>query len=307
MTIDVLALPEVKDLKRGTVKDPRDGSTWLVPEGRPDMPARLDRVAATFDGVSGGGGWSWFYRYLFLRDYGGPIARLENEQLACEVVPRRDAQITSLIHRPTGEELVVINGHDDAVEGNVAQQWQVTQASPGKLDLEARLQFHSWEHYDNMRLERRLRLDDDPPRLMVHSKYRGLEGIKRIPDRLRFSSRWSFRVPKLEDATLQLTAGGSGASYRIESLYVDGEEKKKDFPLDASLEGYTRIHLDRGDGWTLALSAPAKGFDKLSVEPDSEKGSVTLLLSGVPHAMGQEAVEIDLPTVTLEVKKTPGK
>ena len=301
MTIDVLALPEVKDLKLAVGKDPRDGSKWLVPEGRPDMPARLDRVAAAFDGLSGGGGWSWFYRYLFLRDYGGPVARLENSQLACEVTARRDGQITSLVHRPTGEELVVINGHDDAVEGNVAQQWQVTQASPGQLDLEARLQFHSWEHYETMRLERRLELDGEAPRLMVRSKYRALEGPKRIPEALRFLSRWSFRVPKPDEATLQLTTGGKSESHSVASLSGEGEEKKKDFPLDASSEGYLKIVLDRGDGWTLKLSASAKGFDRLTVEPDPGKSSVTLLLSGVSRPMGQEEVEIDLPAVTLEV------
>jgi len=316
MTIDVLALTDAKDLKFATVKDPRDGSTWLVPDGRPDMPARLDRLAAAFEGLSGGGGWCWFYRYLCRKMYGGPVARLENDQLACDVVPYRDAQITRLIHRPTGEELVVMNGYDDVAEGNVAQEWQVTQASPGKLDLEANLQFHSWEHYDNMRFDRRFELDGQAPRLRIHSKYRGLEGTKRIPDPLRFVSRWSFRVPKPEGATLQLTAGGSSESHSIENISGDGEEKKqttrdrrvvryKDFPLAAS-EGEVKIQLDRGDGWALELSVPAKDFDKLTVEPDPEKGSVTLLLRGVPRPMVQEPAEIDLPTVTLEVKAAAG-
>ena len=81
--------------------------------------------------------------------------------------------------------------------------------------------------------------------------------------------------------------------------------KKKDFPLEAT-EGDVKIRLDRGDGWALELSVPANGFDSLTVEPDSEKGSLTLLLRGVSRPMGQEPVEIDLPTVTLEVK-APGK
>ena len=308
MTIDVLVLPDRKELKLATVNDPRDGSTWLVPEGRPDMPARLDRLATAFAGLSGGGGWTWFYRYLVRKQYGGPVARLENEQLVCQVVPYRDAQITSLIHRPTGEELVVINGYDDAAEGNAAQEWQVTGTVPGQLDLEARLQFHGWEHYDNMRFDRRLRLDGEAPRLVVHSKYRGLEGTKRIPDPLRFLSRWSFRIPKPEGAVLQLASGGSSESHSLESLSSEseGEEvKKKDFPLEAT-EGDVKIRLDRGDGWALELSVPANGFDALTVEPDPEKGSVTLLLRGVSRPMGQEPVEIDLPTVTLEVK-APGK
>lgn len=294
MTIDVFAFPSEKEVKLAAVKDPRDGLMWLVPDGQPDMPARIERVASAFDGVSGGGGWCWFYRYLFQKSYGGPLVRLENEHLVCELVPNRDSQITSLIHRPTGEELVVISGYDDAVDGNVAQEWTVSEAEQKHVKLNAHLQFHSWEQYETIHLERTLRLEDNTPRLTIQNVFRTLEGPKRIPPALRFLSCWTLRIPQPQDTSIRITRGGLTDQLSIDDLAT------KNFDLEQSDRKFL-FQLDRGDGLVIELSAPGKGFDKLMLELDEEKKVMKLRLSGIPHSVDQEPTEIKLPSVMLEV------
>ena len=315
-TIDMFELPAPNDVKFAKVKDPRDGSMWLVPDGQADMPARLDRLAAACANICGGVSHPWCYRYAFLKRYGGPITCLENDQLACEIVLNQDAQITSLIHKPTGQELLAPGGYVDVAEGNHAQEWSVANARAEQLDLEAHLQFHSWERYENMLLQRNLRLDGEAPRLTIDLDYRSLESPKRIPALVRFSSHWNFRVPQPQDANLNLTGGGLN-----ENLSLEGK-KRKTFELDKS-KGDLAVVLDRGDGLAVVLSVPTKDFDKLNLKPNAKKGSLNFVLSGVErqmhqeagrhgmglggeetltHAVSQETVEIDLPSVTLEVR-----
>mgnify|MGYP001369611593 FL=1 len=232
--------------------------------------------------------------YLFQKTYGGPLVRFENEHLVCELVPNRDGQITSLIHRPTGEELVVISGYDDAVDGNIAQEWTVSQAEQKHVKLNAHLQFHSWEQYETIHLERTLRLEDSTPRLTIQNVFRTLEGPKRIPPALRFPSCWTLRIPQPQDTSIRITRGGLTDHLSIDDLAT------KNFDLEQSDSKFL-FQLDRGDGLAIELSAPGKGFDKLMLELDEEKKVMKLRLSGVPHSVDQQPTEIALPSVMLEV------
>ena len=311
-TIDVLEFHRAGDMAK--VKDPRDGSMWLVPGGRADMPARIDRGAEASE-KSGVLGSLWFIRYLFLRNHGGPITGIGNDSLACDVVLNQHARITSLFHKPTGKELVTpgieslrVFGYEDAVDGTLtfdmswvpccAQIWSVTRADEGQLDLAALLHFHSWEG-TNMHFQRTMRLDSEAPRLVIDRHYRSMKAgwaaFRRVPDSIRFSSRWRFRLPEPGAATVSITRGGVS-----ESLPIRGGEKSA-FEV-AEPGGDLVVRLDRGDGLIVQLSAQAEGFDWLEVEPDAAESALTVLLRGIPQPMDREEAEIDLPAVVLEVE-----
>jgi len=60
-SVDSLLLEDAGELTR--VRDPRDGTLWLVPGGRGDFPRRIERLAEAHLRAQGAGAEPWHFRY----------------------------------------------------------------------------------------------------------------------------------------------------------------------------------------------------------------------------------------------------
>lgn len=145
-----------------------------------------------------------------------------------------------------------------------------------------------------MHLKRTLSLKDNVPRLTIQSVFRNLEGPKRIPPTLRFPSCWTLRIPQPQDTNIHISCPGLTQDLSLDDLTT------KSFDLEQS-DGRLLFQLDRGDGLVLELSAAGRGFDKLTLQMDEEKEFIKVRLVGVPHTVGQQPTDIELPSVMLEV------
>ncbi len=243
-----IAMPD--NVNMGKVRDPRDGSWWFVPGGREDMPARIDRLADQYLRGYGQGAGPWFYRHKFLQTYGGPLAILDNGQLAVDVLPNRLATIKDLRVDNDPRNILFGDGYKDDVAQAQAQIWHVERAGPKDLALNADLEFHKWHKLSVFRLNRQMTLRD---RVLILDRTvtRRTAEKRWAPSELDIDSLWSFRI---EDA---------GARLGVE---VDGKPLEVNIKTDAD----TEVPIPAGSK-TLLLTIHQRGAPsfRLRAEADS--------------------------------------
>lgn len=311
-SVDTLVLLGAGPLAK--VADPRDGRLWLVPGGKPDMPARIDRIAEAVKGVrSGDDGNPWFYHSRFLATSGGPLTRIENAGLTVEVVANLQGRITSIIHQPTGEEILaavqgVPAGYSDVVPVP-AQEWSLEKVAQNRLDLVGELTPHTWHHHReegvHLQLHRSVTLEGDAARVTVTRTYTGTQihpKLPAMPAPTRFAGKWMLRVPKPDAA--KISAAGGGLNQQLDVT----QAATNLFQLTAH-GGDVTINLDRGDGLVVVLTVPAKAIESVTLEPVPSEQRLTVTFTSLPCQMGREAQTINLPPqfLAVENKRTPIK
>lgn len=317
--------PETVKLNR--IQDPRDGSFWLVPGTTPDMPARVERKDNAMK-IGGAREWGagWLTRFWFQRGAGGRLTRIESANLALEVCPNLLGTITSLVHKPSGKEL--LTGRFPLNEwhsGMQAMEWFLPAATPRRLVMEQWIQTDNWFYMGNrQRYRRTLELDEKAPALTIARRFEGeqLHNDPGMPATSSFPTTWSLRVPEPAKASLTVTVHGKtqvlplGATGSLEVPLMQVPEAgaqpaAADVPevdaviADAAGPGAVEtvdVLLDRGDGLTVRLATPADGWLKLTAAADPDANALSLTLHGEPVRMKRVAHQLDLPGWRFEIR-----
>lgn len=307
------------------VADPRDGRMWLVPGGKPDLPARIERISQAYRALNmmewAGG---WFSGVRFMGYAGGPLEQAESDTLKLEVLPHIGGQITSLVYKPTGAELLAWEadpkpllayvpsrygfGYGDALQTS-AQVWTTAPpAEGGTLAMTGELHRDTWwnatEIKANQQLRRTLTLEPDAPaltltRTFVGNKIPDYARSCALPNPFRFSSVWRLAAPGPGVVSLRVSGGG------LEQTVPLGSGEKMELKLPQAT-GDLVLTLNRGDGLYVTLTTPAGGWEGVTVQPVPGKKLVSITLTGLPHEMGQQARAFDdLPAQRLAVVPAP--
>ncbi len=292
--------PETVTLHR--IRDPRDGSYWLVPGTTPDMPARVQRRDEALK-ATGAQEWGAAYmtRFWFQRGAGGRLTRIENPALAVEVCPNLLGTITSIIHKPTGQEL--LTGRFPLVEwhsGMRAMEWFLPEVGPRRVEMEQWIQTDNWFYMgDKQRYRRTLELHEQDAVMNIARRFEGeaLRNEPGMPAMSSFPSTWYLLVADPDRATLTVTAGGETQALSL------AEKGSLEMLLHAADEGAgdVAVQLDRGDGLIVRLTSPVAGWTKLSAAANPDNGTVSVTLHGEARSMSREAHVMDLPGWRIEV------
>ncbi len=320
--------PEKVPLHR--VEDPRDKSAWLVTGTSPALPAHVARIdTARSEAGMQESGAAFMYRFWFQRGAGGKLVPLASPRLAVEVCPNQLAAITSIVHKPTGKELLAGRFPQfDWPSGACA--WRATTAAPaaGRLDVTQSLQNHEWfDQLEMQRFTRSLLLAPDAATLAIGRRFIGekLYNAPGMPVESRFPSAWTLAVPEPTAALLTIDTG-SGPKQVPLSLPNEvtvavapqpAEDRPRAMPPDeagstdvaglaAALDALPsdrriEVVLDRGDGLAVRLRTPAAGWESVAAKTDPVARSVTITFGGGPVAMSREENVVPLPGISFEV------
>jgi len=298
------------------VKDPRDGSPWVVPGGRRDFPARIDRVADAWLKTTAAGAESWHFRYRFLQRTGGRLERLSNDQLAVEALPAVRGQIYSLVHVPTGKELLApgddlqIGGYTDRLPGATTTiGWQETEyharwlgesaggKQAGVLTMFGVPVTSPWDtprgllsRRHRYQIQRNVTLAPGAGTLVVGRRYVG----RRIrPEQQVFEAAWSFAVPEPAKARLTIREGRIEHRFDLGGLRREaGRAQPGDRPIP--ITDVTIQDFDVVEG------------KSLTIETKGDQGDIVILLDRGDGL----AVELTTPSAgnrTLALTPAPGK
>lgn len=301
--------PETVKLSR--IQDPRDGSFWMVPGTTPDMPAR---VARRDEALKTGGAREWgagfLNRFWFERGAGGKLTRLESPTLAVEICPNLVGTLTSLIHKPSGKELLA--GRFPLYEwhtGMQAMEWRFPELTARHAVMEQWIQTHDWAYQGNMqRYFRTIDLAEDAAAMRITRNFIGKNpgNAPGMPNPTVFPSQWTFQVPNPTIAGVRVTARGERKVIAVR------EKGVTDIPLTriargepdaAAHPGTVSVAIDRGDGLVVTLLTPEEGWDRVSVTTDPDAKTVMIRLVGMPLSMVREKNAYNLPGIQLEVSE----
>ncbi|MDD5706584.1 MAG: DUF4838 domain-containing protein [Kiritimatiellae bacterium] len=255
--------------------DLRDGSRWMVPGGRPDCPARIDRVADAWLKTTAAGAESWHFRYRFLQRTGGKLQRLANENFTLETLPAVNGQIYSLVHTASGKELLApgdtmqVGGYVDRLPGaTTTVGWQeddyhrrwIGAASNAVADTQSLFGLPitspwispQWLQRQGQRFQlcRDLVLKPGDDALRVRRRYLG----RRIgPATQVFEASWSFAVADPSRATLTVREGEAEHVFNLGKMAVTASVARvADKPV--SLTDVTVQDFDFVEGKALTLT-----------------------------------------------------
>lgn len=274
-SIDTLLLTDAGAPTR--VEDPRDGSVWLVPGGRPDFPRRTDRVADAWLKTTAAGAESWHFRYRFLQRTGGKLHLLDNEDFALQTLPAVRGQIYSLVHAPTGSELLAPGGdmrpggYTDRLPGATSTVgWQEKQYhehwiegeigtdEPGHLTMigvPVTSPWHTPRGYLRRRqryqLRREIILEPEKDGLRIARRYMG----RRIKRKAQvFEAVWSFAVPDPARAALTVRERDDSHTFDLGRLEdAKGRSPAEDRPIALTDVMIQDFDVTEGRALTLEL------------------------------------------------------
>jgi formylglycine-generating enzyme required for sulfatase activity len=233
------------------VEDPQDGSPWYVPGGRADMPERIRRATPRDRRRE-----DWFKRRA-----GGRLYEIAAGDLRADVVPNYRGRIVALIHKPTGENLLVGDGYSDVLKARNHIQ-DMIEATQDQLRTRARYGggFYGWGRPSTM--DRTVAATADGDGLVITRRFSGKK-----PGPTRASAQWELRMPNpaatrvyIKGAGLDETVSGAGLLYRTEAIV----HSVADAPTDAPIT----ITIDRGDGLVIELAITAGGWQNVKLLPN---------------------------------------
>jgi len=316
--------PERVKLHR--VQDPRDGSDWLVPGSTTDIPARVERIdkSRKITGAHDAAA-AYVFRFWFQRGVGGKLVRMHSNSIALEVCPNLLGTITSLVHRPTGKQL--LSGRFPLIEwhsGMQSMEWFLPEIQPGRLVMEQWIQTDSWFYMkDKQRFYRTLTLDENAPILQIRRHFEGklLANEPGMPANTSFPSTWQLLVPAPGKASLRVNVGNRAteiqlsASDKTEIQIAKPPELVMSNPAQQSVEAdplfdeiiqedeaeEVEVVLHRGDGLVIQMKTPAKGWLKLIVQPVPNENRLVLTFHGESIRMSRAKHKLELPDISLQV------
>ena len=332
-SVDYLVLDEAKSLQpfkptAGAI----DGQRWLVPGGQEDLVPRIRRICDVYK--VGDNSEHGADREIsgFVAGTGGPIFSLKNTTYAADVVPNLRGQITSLVHRPTGREILAADGAEfgyrDIFERISSQLWSLDSADAAKVQTGLILSPPFWGFTKANRMLRTVSFTADGAGLTIARHYEQDQGGG-LPTDTRFTTRWLLRLPVPSLARVAVRGGGiqklldlsnirpggivgvkvgehlPGADFmdqRFDEVEAVSDAQVISLPV-AKPEGEVTIQVDRGDGLLVALATPGSGCEKVDIQPVVEKRYLKVTLVGRPQPMDPKAKSYDLPVQTIRVSQ----
>lgn len=334
-SVDILVLEEVKAKEPfKPAQDPQEGHRWLVPGGRGDLPARIRRICAVYDVNDNSEHGAVREISWFVAGMGGPITSIKNATYSIDVVPTMRGQITSLVHLPTGNEILAWDGTDfgyrDLFERISSQIWKVGQADAARVETGLILSPPFWGYTEANRMPRTVAFTPDGTGVTVIRRYEQAQGGG-LANNTRFTTRWQLRLPNPAAARAAVRGGGiemmldlryirpggirsvkvgehlPGMDFmdqRFDDVVAISDAQVVSAPITKS-EGEVAVQLDRGDGLLITLTFPAAGWEKVDLQPVVDKKCFTVTLVGAPQPMDNRAKALDLPAQTLRVSSVP--
>ena len=230
------------------VENPADGTPWYVPGGRPDMPERIQRAMP-----DGRRKEDWFKRRS-----GGRLYEVSAGELRADVVPNYRGRIVSLVHKPTGKELLAGDGYTDVIRSRNHIQ-RIAGAEDDGVQTNVLLGggFYGWGRPDIM--ERSVGAIEGENGLVITRRFR--------KKTFKASGRWEVRMPNpaatrvhVRGPNIDETYKGSDLLYRTEAIRREIEAEQADGPLT--------VVVDRGDGLIVELRTTASGWKNVQLLPD---------------------------------------
>ncbi|HRT93247.1 MAG TPA: DUF4838 domain-containing protein, partial [Planctomycetota bacterium] len=217
-SVDLLVLDEARCAAPfQPVSCREDGQRWLVPGGRADLPARIRRIADIYalgDNSEHGPEreTSWF-----VASQGGLIASLRNAHYAVDVVPNLRGQITSIVHLPTGKEILAADGAEfgyrDLFDRISSQLWSLAgegrrpEGRTASVETDLLLSPPYWGFTKANRMPRSVAFTPDGAGVVVSRRYEQDKGGG-LPDKTRFTTRWMLQLPEPARARVAVRGGG---------------------------------------------------------------------------------------------------
>ena len=316
------------------VKDKVTGKDWVVHGDDPNAPARIERLAALVDGPR------MFFplavrRTWVVQNYGGPAEKISGPALSATVVPYLNGRIASLVHTPTGKEIFAMDdkqaGYMDRIPGRT-KSWVVTNGAANAITTVATIGPVEWlTSYGEHVFNRTVSFDKDGG-LLVERGFQTLRtSATPLPAESRFSATWPLALPEPALAVIGIQGGGIGTVVSLANLDPAGPAALKSQRAGERLaadcqnplfdemkevagtgemvfklskpDGELSVQVGRGDGLLVVLSAPAAGWESLTLKPNVEKKTLEVIFTGAPIRMGKEATNIVFPNTRLVVKE----
>ena len=334
---DLLMLHQQRNLGGLSAVVEADNARWLVPAGRADMPARIRRIVDTYSkknddsivvptepGVE---------RAIsdFTAQYGGEIASMKNEHYAVDVTPGLRGQITSILHLPSGKEILAgdVNefGYRDMFAGIPGQVWNLRTIDEDKITTGLILSPPYYGYTASHRMPRSVSFSNDGTAIRIDRQYEQDAGAALLSgDNMRFNTRWMLTLPNPSQARVLVRGGGIEQLYDLRYVEAGGQRGMQvgvRFPgmdnmteffddviavSDAQIiavpltgtEGDVTIQLDRGDGLLAELTLPAAGLEKVELQPVVEKHHLIISLIGTKKTAAGE-----LPPQMMRLRAVP--
>ena len=231
----------------GTVTDPRDGTTWYVPGGREDMPARLDRIVDVI------GGHNWQKNIVWLhKKAGGRLRQVKAGDLVASVVPKMDGRLVSLRHIPTGTELLSGQGYTDQM--NVRETlWNTENASENVLETSAQQSRSYWGFKVEGTVKRSIRGLPAENTLAINRSGNPMKQLNAL---------WAITLPQPAVGKLRIKAQGIDVSVGGEQLV--GREEALTYDL-SEMKSPVSVEIDRGDGLVVRIETEASGWEAVRI------------------------------------------
>ena len=333
-SVDQLFLSAAARKPFQVVKDRVTGKDWVVHGDDPNAPARIERLAGMVDRPR-------MYHPLAIRrtwivqNYGGPVERIGNKELVATVVPNLNGRIVSLVHKPTGKEIFAIDetqaGYMDRIPGRT-KVWAVTNGAENAITTVTTIGPVEWlSSFGEHIFHRTVSLDKDGG-LLIERRFQTLRpSAAPMPAESKFSMSWPLALPEPALAVIGIQGGGIGTVVSLANLDPAGPAPVKSqragerlaadcqnplfdemkevagtgemvFKLSRQ-DGELGIQVGRGDGLLVVLTAPAAGWDSVTLKPNIEKKALELILTGAPVRMGKDATNIVFANTRLSVKE----
>ncbi|MFP4027344.1 MAG: DUF4838 domain-containing protein [Candidatus Brocadiia bacterium] len=232
------------------VNHPETGEPWYVPGGRADMPRRIQRSMPDDRRKE-----DWFKRRA-----GGRIYEVQVGDLRADVVPNYRGRIVSLVHEPTGKELLAGDGYSDMLGArNHIQRVQENDARHVRTDVLFGGGFYAWGRPDKMLRD----ITGEENGLTVSRRFTG--------KKTRANGQWEFRLPNPAAARVHVKGGGIDKSYEGSELLYRTKAIKHELKAaadEAGKNGMLTVTVDRGDGIVIELRTPAAGWKNVQFLPD---------------------------------------
>jgi formylglycine-generating enzyme len=333
-TVDQLFLSAAASQPFQVVKDKVSGKDWVVHGNDSNAPARIERLAGMVDRPR-------MYHPLAIRrawvvqNYGGPVERISSKDLVATVVPNLNGRLVSLLHKPTGKEILAMDnaaaGYLDLIPGRT-KVWAVAKASADTLETVATIGTVEWLGSFGEHVFHRAQSFDKDGALLTDRRFEELRPSQApMPNECRFSAAWPLALPAPALAVVGIRGGGIDTLISLANMdpagpapvkvQRGGERLSSDCqnPLFDEMkevvgsgemvfkigraEGELTICVSRGDGILVELASPAAGWESVTLKPNIEKKTLELSLTGAAVRMGKEVTRVAFPSTRLMVRE----
>lgn len=238
------------------VVDPRDGSAWYVAGGRPDVPARIERVEATIRSHAAQSSPAERELAYLYQQAGHRIHELQSGKLTLEAVPAMQGRLIGLSHADAEPGLFAGHGYEDVPRVRDTH-WEATDLGSSSLATSAFLNDDVYAFRKRGDLLRTVEPLDSGDGFHIQRQVRWSR-LEPKKDGIKFSSRWNLLLHEPAAAVVRVVGAGIDETFTGDELANLTQRTKLDIAKDA--EGPLVVELDRGDGVLVRIETTAEGW-----------------------------------------------